>query len=331
MILVTILAVVFAITIDFIVGDPKNKFHPTAWIGIIIGKLIPIARNNSEKTARLSGMLLTISIAALVSVMLYFINVGLYSLESDGSNFGLYDLVITTLIIIITGILLKTTIAIKGMERHAKLIMDALSKNNLDDARTKLSMIVKRDTKNLDRQHIISATLESVGENTVDGITGPLFYFAIFGLPGAFVYRTINTIDSMIGYKTEPFRNLGWFGANCDKILNYLPSRMTSLVMIFAAMILGKNWKHSLEIMRRDSSKTESPNAGYPMAALAGALGTIFEKIDHYVLGDGKMEFTESHFKSAISIMKLTTILFCIIFTIPIIVILSYLGWWLHV
>ena len=330
MILVTILAVVFAITIDFVVGDPKNKFHPTAWIGTLIGKLIPVQKNNSEKTIMLAGILLTISVTALVAVPLYLIDVGLYSIESEGSNFGLYDLVVTILAIIITGILLKTTIAIKGMESHAKLIMNALSKNNLDDARTKLSMIVKRDTKNLDRQHIISATLESISENTVDGITGPLFYFAIFGLPGAFVYRTINTIDSMIGYKTEQFRNLGWFGANCDKILNYLPSRMTSLVMVFAAMILGKNWKHSLEIMKQDSSKTESPNAGYPMAALAGALGTRFEKIDHYVLGDGKMEFTENHFKSAISIMRLTTILFCIIFTIPIIFALSYLGWWLH-
>jgi adenosylcobinamide-phosphate synthase len=330
MILVTILAVVFALMIDFVLGDPKNKFHPTAWIGILIGKLVPIARNSSEKATRLSGVLLTISVAIIIAMTLYLINIGLHSIESGSSNFGLYDLIVTILIIIITGILLKTTIAIKGMERHAKLIMDALSKNNLDDARTKLSMIVKRDTKNLDRQHIISATLESISENTVDGITGPLFYFAIFGLLGAFVYRAINTIDSMIGYKTDPFRNLGWFGANCDKILNYLPSRMTSLVMVFAAMILGKNWKHSLEIMRRDSSKTESPNAGYPMAALAGALGTRFEKIDHYVLGDGKMEFTENHFKSAISIMKLTTILFCIIFIIPIIISLSYLEWWLH-
>lgn len=330
MILVTILAIVFAIVIDFAVGDPKNKFHPTAWIGILIGKLIPIPRNDSEKITRFLGILLTISVVTLVAIVLYPITAGLYSLESTNSDFGLFDVVTTILAIIITGILLKTTIAIKGMELHAQLIMDALSKNNLDDARVKLSMIVKRNTKNLDRQHIISATLESISENTVDGITGPLFYFAIFGLPGAFVYRTINTIDSMIGYKTEQFRNLGWFGANCDKILNYLPSRMTSLVMVFAAMILGKNWKHSLEIMKRDSSKTESPNAGYPMATLAGALGTRFEKIDHYVLGDGKMEFTENHFKSAISIMRLTTILFCIIFTIPMIVVLSYVGWWLH-
>jgi adenosylcobinamide-phosphate synthase len=330
MILVTILAVVSAIAIDFAVGDPKNKFHPTAWIGTLIGKLVSIAKSDPQKSTRLSGMILTISIATLVAVILYLINAGLYSLESDKVDFRLYDFVVTALIIIITGILLKTTIAIKGMQQHAQLIMDALSKNDLDYARTKLSMIVKRDTKNLDRQHIISATLESISENTIDGITGPLFYFAIFGLPGAFVYRVINTIDSMIGYKTEQFRNLGWFGANCDKILNYLPSRITSLVMVFAVMILGKNWKHSLEIMRRDSSKTESPNAGYPMATLAGALGTRFEKIDHYVLGDGKMEFTENDFKSAISIMKLTTILFCIIFTIPMIVVFSYLGWWPH-
>jgi adenosylcobinamide-phosphate synthase len=330
MILIPIFAVIFALIIDLVIGDPKNKFHPTAWIGMLIGKLVSIDKNNSKKNDKLSGIILTISIVILVAVIFYFISAGLYSLESKNVSLELNDLLLSLLIIIVIGILLKTTIAIKGMQQHAQMIMDALSKNNLDDARVKLSMIVKRETKNLDRQHIISATLESISENTVDGITGPLFYFAIFGLPGAFVYRTINTIDSMIGYKTEKFRNLGWFGANCDKILNYLPARITSLVMVLAVMILGKNWKHSLEIMLRDSSKTESPNAGFPMATLAGALGTRFEKVDHYVLGDGEIEFTMNHFKSTIAIMKLTSILFCIIITIPMIMILSYLGLWLH-
>ena len=117
-------------------------------------------------------------------------------------------------------------------------------------------MIVKRNTKHLDKNHISSAVLESVSENTVDGITGPLFYYAIFGLPGAFVYRAINTIDSMVGYKTSLFRNIGWFGANCDTILNYIPSRLTGLVMILSALILGYNWKESFYIMRRDGKKT---------------------------------------------------------------------------
>ncbi|HYL66884.1 MAG TPA: cobalamin biosynthesis protein [Nitrosopumilaceae archaeon] len=330
MILIPVLAILFALSIDFAFGDPKNKFHPTVWVGTLIGKLVPFVKNNNPTSEKIGGLILTILVTSLIASILYFLNVILYYLNQSNFNFIL-GVVIFIFSIMVTGYLLKTTIAIKGMEKHATLIMQALSHNDIDDARAKLSMIVKRDTKNLDRQHIISGTLESISENTVDGIIGPLFYFAIFGLPGAFVYRTINTIDSMIGYKTSLFRDLGWFGANCDKILNFLPSRITSLVMIFAAMILRENWRHSLEIMRRDGKKTESPNAGYPMATLAGALSVKFEKIDHYVLGDGNLEFTEDHFKSAISIMKLTTILFCAIFTVPMIMVLSYLGWWVHV
>ncbi|TSA16234.1 MAG: cobalamin biosynthesis protein [Nitrosopumilales archaeon] len=330
MIIIPVLAVLFALSIDFAFGDPRNKFHPTVWVGTLIGKLLPFVKNNNPTTEKIGGLILTISVTSLVASIVYFLNVILHYLDQFDFNFMLR---VVTLIfsIMVTGYLLKTTIAIKGMEKHATLIMQALSHDDIDDARAKLSMIVKRDTKNLDRQHIISGTLESISENTVDGIIGPLFYFAIFGLPGAFIYRTINTIDSMIGYKTSLFRNLGWFGANCDKILNFLPSRITSLVMILAVMILRENWRHSIEIMRRDGKKTESPNAGYPMATLAGALSVKFEKIDHYVLGDGNLEFTEDHFKSAISIMKLTTILFYAIFTIPMIVVLSYLGWWIHV
>ena len=197
-------------------------------------------------------------------------------------------------------------------------------------ARTNLSMIVKRNTKNLDKNHVISGVLESISENTVDGITGPLFYFALFGLPGAFVYRVINTADSMIGYKTDIFKNVGWFGATCDTILNYIPSRLTGLVMIISAAILQNNWKESYKIMIRDGKKTESPNAGYPMAALAGALETKFEKINHYMLGNGEIILTKEHVHSALTMMKLTSILFFGIITIPIITILSLVGWWIH-
>ncbi len=330
MILIPILGVILALSIDFTIGDPKNKFHPTVWVGTLIGKLVPFVKNHNQTAEKLNGLILTISITALIASILYFLNIGLYYLESF--DFNLMTRIITLIFsIAVIGILLKTTIAVKGMEKYSKSIMEALSKDDLDDARTKLSMIVKRDTKNLDRQHIISGTLESISENTVDGITGPLFYFTMLGLPGAFIYRTINTIDSMIGYKTDLFRNLGWFGANCDTVLNFLPSRITSLVMILAIMILKEDWKHSIEIMRRDGKKTESPNAGYPMATMAGALSIKFEKIDHYILGDGNLELTETHFKSAISIMKLTTILFCAIFTIPLITVFSYLGWWMYV
>lgn len=327
MIIIPILAVILAIVIDFALGDPRNKYHPTVWTGNLIGKLVPLVRSTSTKLEKIGGFILVISIATLVSALVLAFDSELQQLAS--LNFvGLSKLLVIIIMILSVGFLLKTTIAIKGMEQHASKIMDALLRNDLEDARAKLAMIVKRNTMDLDRPHIISATLESISENTVDGITGPLFYFAIFGLVGSFVYRTINTIDSMIGYKTDLFRNLGWFGANCDKILNFVPSRLTSLVMILASMIVGGHWRHSLDIMRRDGPKTESPNAGYPMAAMAGALGVRFEKLDHYTLGDGISEITEKHFKTAIAIMKITTILFVALFTVPMIIILSYLGWW---
>lgn len=331
MILVPILAVIFAIAIDLLLGDPKNKFHPTAWVGRLIGKIVPLGKNHSAKIEKIWGVVIVVSITSFVCAALYFLTLGLGNIKSQIQSNMPLELIFMFFSVVITGLLLKTTIAIKGMEEHTKKIVQALSVGAINDARTKLSMIVKRNTKDLDRQHIISATLESLSENTVDGITGPLFYFAIFGLPGAFVYRTINTIDSMIGYKTDLFRNLGWFGANCDKFLNYIPARMTSIVMILAIMIIGADWKKSLEIMKRDGNKTESPNAGYPMAALAGALGAKFEKKEYYLLGDGSFELDENHFKRAISIMKLTAVLFCIIFIVPLIVLCNYIGWWIHV
>ena len=227
--------------------------------------------------------------------------------------------------------MLKTTIAIRGMEKHAINVLDSLERHDLDLARNYLSMIVKRNTTKLDKNHVLSGVLESISENTVDGITGPMFYYAFFGLFGAFVYRIINTADSMVGYKNDIFKNLGWFTAKCDTILNYIPSRLTGLMMVISAAILQNNWRNSYKVMIRDGKKTESPNAGYPMAALAGALETKFEKINHYKLGDGEITLTRDHVLSAIKIMKLTSILFFGIITIPIIFVLSVLGWWLYV
>ena len=322
MILEGIVIVGFALLLDFLIGDPKTKYHPTAWIGKLIAVLVPFTRNNSPKKELFGGILIVFAVVAIVSTLLVALDFGISLLTID-----IVSLVVS---IAVSSILLKTTIAIRGMQKHALAVVDALEKDDLDSARNHLSMIVKRNTKHLDKNHISSAVLESVSENTVDGITGPLFYYAIFGLPGAFVYRAVNTIDSMVGYKTSLFRNIGWFGANCDTILNYIPSRLTGLVMILSALILGYNWKESFYIMRRDGKKLESPNAGFPIAALAGALGTKLEKINYYAVGDGNIEFTKSHIISAIRLMKVSSILFCGLVTVPIISALSFLGWWLH-
>ena len=322
MILESVVIVGFALLLDFLVGDPKTKYHPTAWIGKLIASLVPFTKSNSIRKELIGGILLVSVIVVTVCTVLVVLDIGISLLTID-----IVSLIVS---IAVGSILLKTTIAIRGMQKHALAVVDAVEKGDLGSARNHLSMIVKRNTKHLDKNHISSAVLESVSENTVDGITGPLFYYAIFGLPGAFVYRAINTIDSMVGYKTSLFRNIGWFGANCDTILNYIPSRLTGLVMILSALILGYNWKESFYIMRRDGKKLESPNAGFPIAALAGALGTKLEKINYYAVGDGNIEFTKSHIISAIRLMKVSSILFCGLVTVPIISALSFLGWWLH-
>ena len=322
MILEPIVIVAFALGIDFVFGDPKNKYHPTAWIGTLIAKLTPLAKNQNMYVEKLGGIFVVAITVGVVVTLLLILDAGISLLTTDWVT-----IVVSGVVVVI---LLKTTIAISGMEKHAKAVLGSLDQDNLDMARTNLSMIVKRNTKNLDKNHVISGVLESISENTVDGITGPLFYFALFGLPGAFLYRVINTADSMIGYKTDIFRNVGWFSATCDTILNYIPSRLTGLVMIISAAILQNNWKESYKIMIRDGKKTESSNAGYPMAALAGALGTKFEKINHYKLGNGEIILTQEHVTSALTMMKLTSILFFGIVTIPIIIILSQVGWWIH-
>ena len=322
MIIELIVIGMFALGLDLFFGDPKSRYHPTAWSGALIAKLTPLAKNQNAYVEKLGGFFVVAITVGITVILLAILDAGFLLLSTNW--------VTITVSVVIGAILLKTTIAIRGMERCALAVVNSLERNNLDSARDNLAMIVKRNTKNLDKNHVISGILESISENTVDGITGPLFYYAFFGLPGAFVYRIINTADSMIGYNSEIFKNVGWFAAICDSILNYIPSRLTGLVMIISAAILQNNWKKSYKTMIRDGNKTASHNAGYPMAALAGALETKFEKINHYKLGDGEITLTKQHVYSAIMIMKLTSLLFFGIVTIPIILILSLVGWWIY-
>ena len=315
MILESIIVIGFAIFLDLALGDPKNRYNPTVWIGNLIGTITTRIKNENQNLEKFGGIFIVL-IPVSVSIIVLF---GLqFSIDFINIEF------LSILVSIISGIILfKMTIAIKGMERHALSVLDAIQKNDLNKARTNLSMIVKRNTKNLDKNHVLSGTLESLSENIVDGITGPMFYFAIFGLPGAFAYRIVNTVDSMVGYKTQMFKNLGWFGANCDNILNYIPSRLTGLTIVLSSMLLGHDWKNCYEIFKRDGKKTDSPNAGYPMAAFAGALGTKFEKLEHYSLGIGDNEITSKKVKDAILLMKVTSLLFFGIVSIPIILFIS--------
>ena len=301
------------ITLDLVVGDPPDRLHPTAWIGRLIGALTPKLKSRSANMEIIKGTVATITIISLVAVSAY------YFLHAIEEFLGVIALVIISIV------MLKSTIAIKGMEHHTRSVMNALANNDIATARKKLSGIVGRDTSQLDEQHILSATVESIGESIVDGIISPILYFSLFGIPGAFAYRTINTLDSMIGYNDVYHKNIGWFSAHLDTIVNYIPARITAFLMVIAARIVGADWKNSLYVMNRDWHNTPSLNGGWPMATIAGALRVRLEKIGYYSLGEGYEYLTLEHCERAISIMKITSLLFCLVFAAPAIILISLL------
>lgn len=314
-----LLALAGGIVIDFLFGEPSNKHHPVAWLGKLIGFFIPKLKesdNNSAKKEKENGTIFSISLVITFSLAIHFL------------TFTSLHLLGSIAIIIVLALILKITIAIRSMEDSAGSIVDALERRDMHSARYNLSMIVRRETKNLDEQHVLSGTIECISESTVDGIVSPLFFYSFFGPAGAFIYRVINTLDSMVGYFDNYYKDIGCMSARLDTVANYLPARITALLMVISASIIGADWKNSMQILQRDHNKTLSPNAGYPMATMAGALRIKLEKIGHYSLGEGYEDTTIEKCLAAISIMKLTMILFCIIFSIPLISLLNLVGWW---
>ena len=226
--------------------------------------------------------------------------------------------------IIVGAILFKATFAITGMGQYTKPIAAALKNNDLAGARKWLPYIVRRDPNSLNERQIVSAAVESIAESTTDGITAPFFFFALFGVPGAFAYRVINTLDSMVGYKNAEYKNIGWFSAKLDTITNYIPARITAYLMVASAMLLGMNWRESWRILQRDKHKTSSPNAGFTISAMAGALNIQLEKQGCYKLGDDH-GISHEDIGKALRVMTLTAALFGLIVVLPVLALRIYI------
>ncbi|MFZ0327706.1 MAG: cobalamin biosynthesis protein [Nitrososphaeraceae archaeon] len=323
-----VIALILAMVLDFLFGEPKNKYHPVRWLGNFIDFFIPLLKVKTtadhydvEGTwhimkEKLKG---AIFVFCLLGIFGYILQLCLYV---SSHLFGSF------LVIIIYAIILKITIAIKGMEVHSAKIMKALERRDLNNARYCLSMIVRRETENLDEQRILSGTIECISESTVDGVVSPMFFYSLFGPTGCFIFRIINTLDSMIGYKDKYYENIGWMSAKLDTIANYVPARLTGVLIVMSSLLLSADWKNSIRIMKRDHDKTLSVNAGYPISSMAGSLRVKLEKIGHYSVGDPYDPLSIEKCKCAIAIMKLTAILFCFIVSIPMILIFYVLGWW---
>ena len=300
------LAIFFlAFLIDIVFGEFPDRYHPTVWIGKTIAYFKPKFKSENPRTEKINGVILCLLVILVVAVP-----VGLLL-------FGIRFFVGRIAYIIVSAILLETTFAIKCMRQYTVPIAEAIKNRDIDKARKGLYYIVRRDPNQLNEHQIVSATVESIAESTTDGITTPFFYFALFGVPGAFAFRVINTLDSTVGYKDPENINIGWFSAKMDTIANYIPARLTAVLMVAAAALLGENWRKSWRILQRDKAKTNSVNAGWTMSAMAGALGVQLEKSGHYALGD-KGDISPEHIKRALRIMELTAAMFGALVILPI-------------
>jgi len=211
------------------------------------------------------------------------------------------------------------------MKEHAIVVAEALERGDLAKARKLVARIVSRDTSNLDEEHVISAAVESVAESTVDGFSSPLFYFSIFGVVGAFVYRVINTLDSMVGYRDKHYLYFGWFSALMDTITNFVPARITSYLMVLSSVFTGGNWKYTYKVFRRYRSKTESLNSGWPIAAMAGVLKVRLEKPGVYSIGEELRKLSTESIHQALRVMQVTILLFVTLVVIPLLIFMHLL------
>ena len=250
-----------ALVVDTMLGDPRSKYHPVVLIGNCISfyENILYKKNTTPKYQIILGistvLLVLMSVMIIVTAFLFIggtIHPVVYSIVS-----------LLCLYIAIS----PRCLAEAGIE-----IANLLRKQDILEARRKVGWIVGRKTSDLDESEITRATIETVAENTVDGIISPLFWFVLLGPWGAIAYRTINTMDSMLGYKNDRYLYFGRFAARLDDVVNYIPARITFVLFVIAALLCGKDWKHALRIAARDAAKHPSPNGGYAEAPVAGAL-----------------------------------------------------------
>ena len=305
-----IIALLLSLFIDIIFGELPTSLHPV----VIIGSLINFFKNIFIGIkSRISGLFVVLGVCITSSVILYVIY--------------LFCSMNVILWFIVFSILLSSTFSIKMLLSTAIDVKDALN-DSIDKAREMVSYLVSRNTDELTESFIVSAVIESLTENITDSYVAPVFYYFIFALiiikypindclyfllliP--VFYRISNTMDAMLGYKTDELINIGFIPAKIDDILNYIPSRISGLCVVISAYLLKLDGRNAYKIMMRDARNCPSPNSGYTMATTAGALNIQLVKKETYILGDDNKAITSDDIQKAVDLSKLTIILFTII------------------
>ncbi len=292
-----------AFMLDIILGDPHWLPHPVRWIGRAV-HFIETGLRKTGLPLRLSAVLLTFIVVS-TTLALSLSAILLAYRFSDPAGF------------IISVMIMYTTLSTRSLYDESMKVHKDLRNNNLTAARNNLSMIVGRDTYHLDSGEVIRGAVETIAENSVDGVISPLFYAMIGGPSLAIAYKAINTLDSMVGYKNEKYIDLGWASARLDDLANYIPARISGFLIPIAALLCGKGLRNSLRSVLHDRKNHPSPNSGIPEAAVAGALGVQLGGVNYYqgvpssrpFIGELRHTFSEGHITGANRIMIVSSIL----------------------
>ncbi|CEI74112.1 adenosylcobinamide-phosphate synthase CbiB [Romboutsia hominis] len=307
-----ILSIYIGYIIDLIVGDPYSFPHPVRYIGKLIKKTESIIRKKakSDKDLKIGGFFLWFIVVGITYLVTYLI-IKISSFIPGG-------------FLVANSILIYTTLATKCLKDEAVKIYNVLKTGDIERARIQVSYIVGRDTTQLNEGEIIRATVETVAENTVDGIIAPMFYAFIGGAPLAMAYKAVNTLDSTVGYKNDKYKDLGFASAKIDDIANFIPARISVLLMSIGSLLVGHNCKEALKIGIRDRKNHKSPNCAYAEGAVAGALGVQLGGTNVYfgkavykpTIGDKHREIEVEDIVRTNKIMYASSITSMIVFTI---------------
>ncbi len=260
-----------ALLLDLLLGDPRWLPHPVVGMGWLINRGERLVRSvaRSPKALKIGGGLLVLATVAITYWLTWLIIILAVRWHPYAG-------------IAVSIALMSQALAVKTLYQHAQAVLQPLRAGNLPQARRALSMMVGRDTAQLDEAGLVRGVVETVAENTVDGVTAPLFYGFLGGPPLALAYKAINTLDSMIGYRNQTYREFGWAGAKLDDLANYIPARLTGLLYLPLAPFSWGGLSGVIRAIRQDAPRHVSPNSGIPEAAVAGLLGVRLGGLNYY-------------------------------------------------
>ena len=299
--------IILGFLLDLIVGDPQNPIDPIRIIGSLCKTVEKFFRSILKRYLKVAGLLTWILVVFIVFIFNYLLLKVTYRINPSVT-------------MILGSVMIYFCISTKALKIEGLKVVKYVIKDDIEGARKQLSYIVGRDTKNLDKESILKAVVETVAENMSDGVMAPLFYAGIGGAPLAFLYKAVNTMDSMFGYKNDKYIEFGYFPAKLDDVFNYIPARLSGYFIVVVSFILGLDYKNSFKIYKRDKNNHSSPNSAHPEAAVAGALNVQLGGPNYYfgklvekqTIGDDREKIDINKVNNTNNILYCSAVLGCI-------------------